>query len=94
MPKAPMFRDKRAAESTSWRWPWIALVYDDMRNLFQDVRFGLRVLSGSPAFSVVAALTLGLGIACTTTVFSWIDSVMLHPFPGTSRSGRRRMATR
>ena len=57
-----------------------------MRNLMQDVRFGLRVLTASPAFSLVAALTLGLGIACTTTVFSWIDSMLLHPYPGTSRS--------
>jgi predicted permease len=31
-------------------------------------------------------LTLGLGIASTTTVFSWIDAVILHPYPGTSRS--------
>lgn len=57
-----------------------------MRNLMHDVRFGLRVLTGSPAFACVAALTLGLGIACTTTVFSWVDSVLLHPYPGTARS--------
>jgi predicted permease len=58
-----------------------------MRQLLRDVKFGLRVLTGSPGFAAIAVLTLGLGIACTTTVFSWIDAVMLHPFPGASRSG-------
>jgi len=57
-----------------------------MRHLLRDVRFGLRVLSGSPGFASVAVLTLGLGIASTTTVFSWVDAVLLHPYPGASRS--------
>jgi predicted permease len=52
----------------------------------QDVRFGCRVLAASPGFATVAVLTLGLGIACTTTVFSWVDGMLLHPYPGTSRS--------
>ena len=48
----------------------------------RDVWFGLRILRRSPWFTAVAVLTLGLGIAVNTTVFSWIDTVLLHPFPG------------
>src|ERR1017187_1481997 len=53
-----------------------------MPTFIKDVRFGLRILRRSPWFTAVAVLTLGLGIAVNTTVFSWIDSVLLHPFPG------------
>jgi predicted permease len=53
-----------------------------MPAFIQDVRFGLRILRRSPWFTAVAVLTLGLGIAVNTTVFSWIDSVLLDPFPG------------
>jgi predicted permease len=57
-----------------------------MRTSLRNIRFAFRVLWSSPGFTAVAMLTLGLGMACTTTVFSWIDTVMLHPFPGTARS--------
>jgi predicted permease len=40
------------------------------------------VLKNNPVFTVVAILTLALGIAVNTTVFSWIDSVLLRPYPG------------
>ena len=53
-----------------------------MPTFMKDVQFGLRILRRSPWFTGVAVLTLGLGIAVNTTVFSWIDSVLLHPFPG------------
>ena len=53
-----------------------------MPTFMKDVRFGLRILRRSPWFTAVAVLTLGLGIAVNTTVFSWIDSVLLDPFPG------------
>jgi predicted permease len=53
-----------------------------MPTLMNDVRFGLRILRRSPWFTAIAVLTLALGIAVNTTVFSWIDSVLLHPFPG------------
>jgi putative ABC transport system permease protein len=48
----------------------------------RDVRFGLRLLRRSPWFTAVAVLTLGLGVAVNATVFSWIDGVLLRPFPG------------
>ena len=57
-----------------------------MRTFFQDIRFGMRVLSSNPSFAIVAVLTLALGIASTTTVFSWIDTTLWHPFPGTKNS--------
>jgi predicted permease len=53
-----------------------------MRTLWQDLRYGLRVLRGNPTLTAVAVLTLALGIAVSTTVFSWIDGVLLHPYPG------------
>src|SRR5579864_3579986 len=53
-----------------------------MPTLMKDVQFGLRILRRSPWFTAVAVLTLGLGIAVNTTVFSWINTVLLHPFPG------------
>jgi len=65
--------------------PPIASFMGMIETLWQDLRSGLRVLRHSPAFAVIALLTLGTGIACTTTVFSWIDAVLLHPYPGAAR---------
>lgn len=53
-----------------------------MGNLLRDVRFAFRTFRHRPGFAAVTILTLGLGIACTGTVFSWIDSLLLRPYAG------------
>jgi len=43
---------------------------------------------GSPGLTLVAILTLALGIAANTTVYSWIDGLLLHPYPGVAGDAR------
>ena len=52
-----------------------------MYAIWQDLRYGLRGLGNRPGFTILAVLTLALGIGAATTIFSVIYNVMLDPFP-------------
>jgi predicted permease len=59
-----------------------------MTGLFHNLRFALRQLRKSPAFSAVAVLTIAVGIGANTTIFGWMRSLLLNPFPGAAEPSR------
>src|SRR4051812_30569386 len=52
-----------------------------MDNLLRDLRHAARALAHSPAFTAGVVLCLGLGIGASTSVFSWMEGLILRPLP-------------
>src|SRR5690349_10759205 len=52
-----------------------------MQTFFQDLRFGFRMLLRSPGFSILALLCLTLGIGTNAAVLSWIEGILMRPYP-------------
>jgi predicted permease len=68
----PMAVKERTRDADVFRW------LDDLR---RDVGYGLRMLSRTPGFAALSILCLTLGIGANAAVFSWIEGILLRPFP-------------
>src|SRR5438046_4747555 len=68
-----------AREQRVWRWA---------DEFLQDLRFGVRMLFRNPGFSILAILCLTLGIGTNAAALSWIEGILIRPYPLVSHQNR------
>jgi hypothetical protein len=67
---------------------WLRLHVRSLEMITQDFRYGWRLMMRKPGFTVVAVLTLGLGIGANVTIFSWVDDMLRRPIHGVADGDR------
>src|SRR5262245_44059846 len=70
---------ERSRDARGVRW---------FEELWQDLRYGVRMLPKNPGFALIAVLSLGLGIGANTAIFTWLKAFYLQPLPAVPASQR------